>query len=340
MADAARRLERARSDARRFAKDARRLARRNAKSLGKARAALDAAAGEVETAARAADPDRLSAALKQLDGLWDEHLARRVKPLWRDYAESVLIAVALALALRAFAVDAFRIPSASMVPTLMVGDSIFVSKLAYGLRIPFTHLRLLERAPPRRGDVIVFENPRDPPSDYVKRVIGVPGDVVELREQVLYVNGVPQPRTPEGDYAYSEREPGARSGVAETCRRYREALAKGALASPLGELPSDAEASWQTAAASGVATYDVLQCRRARLASREGPFQVVKPGHVFVLGDNRDLSADSRGSGGWQVPYGHIRGRAELVFWSWGEGGFSPRGGAGVRLERLFKPIE
>jgi signal peptidase I len=340
VADPARRLDRARKDALRFARDARRLAGRHRRRLGHARGEIDAAAREVDVAAREGDPRRLSDALRTLDALWDQHLARTLKSPWRAYAESVLAAVVLALLARGFVVDAFRIPSGSMVPTLLVGDYIFVSKIAYAVRVPFTHLRLVELGTPRRGDVIVFEGPRDPASDYVKRVVGIPGDVIELREQVLYVNGVPQPRSSEGEYAYAERLDPAGPAVSETCRRYREALAKGALAPPPGELPGDAESSWQEAAASGVATYDVLQCRRARLAAREGPFEVVSPGHVFVVGDNRDLSADSRGAGGWQVPFGLIRGRARLVFFSWGDGGTWPRTGPGLRIERLFKSID
>ncbi len=341
MADPPRKLARARRDARRFAAEARKLgARRGKRITKKAREEIDAAARAVEAAAEGGDPDKLSSALRDLDALWGEHLARGSRPIWREYGEAIAIAVAVALLVRAFVVEAFRIPSGSMAPTLLAGDHILVSKLAYGLRVPFTHFRLVPLGAPRRGDVIVFESPRDRSTDVVKRVVGVPGDVVELREQILFVNGLAQPRTPGGEITYEDLSDETGKRFEDTCRRYGEALAKGEIAVPDPDLPGTREASWQAAAAAGVAMYDVLQCRRVRLASREGPFEAVKPGNVFVLGDNRDRSADSRGLGGWQVPLGHVKGRATLVFWSWGRGGSSPWRGSGVRFDRLFKPVE
>jgi signal peptidase I len=335
---AAARLDRAGREALRFARDARRLARRHGRALGAARGEIEAAAAEVEAAAAAGEADRLSAALEELSRLWDAHLARRQKPLWREVLELALLAALLALATRAFLADTSLVRSISMEPALLPGDVLLVRKSAYAVRVPFTHLRLWDTGAPRRGDVVVFDDPRDPSSTYVKRVVGVPGDVVELREQVLLVNGVAQPRSPLGAYALAE-DGGREGGGASICRRYREALAKGVLVAP-SEGAGDSQARWDAAAAAGVASYDVLQCRAPRPDSRQGPFELVEPGHVFVLGDNRDRSADSRGApGGWQIPYGHIRGRAALVLVSWGEGGWSPRGSVGLRLERLFKAV-
>jgi signal peptidase I len=341
VGDPIRKLERARRDAARFAADARRLAARHRRGLGKkAREEIGGAADEVDAAVKDGDPDRLSVALHALDALWSDHLARRAKPIWREYGEAMLVAAFLALAVRAFVVEPFRVPSGSMAPTLLAGDHVFVSRLAYAVRLPFTRLRLLAFGAPRRGDVIVFESPRDGRTDLVKRVVGVPGDVVELREQVLYVNGVPQPRTAAGEVAYEERSEETGAPYLDTCRRYRESLAKGPLSEPEADIEGSADARWQAAAAEGVASYEVMQCRRVRLASREGPFEVVRPGHVFVLGDNRDRSADGRSAGGWQVPVGNVHGRVERVFWSWGLRGGKPRDGAGLRIERLLKRVE
>jgi signal peptidase I len=336
VADPVRKLARTRREARRFAADARALATRGGKRLEeRVREAVEAACDEVEAAAKEGDPERLSAALRALDALWEQHLARLGRSPWRDYAEVMLLAVAVALLVRAVAVEGYRIPSGSMAPTLLAGDRVLVWKLGYGLRVPFTRLRL-GGDPPRRGDVIVFENPRAPGLAVVKRVAGVPGDVVELRDEVLLVNGVPQPRTPDGDLAYEDRGEEGAAARRETCRRYREALARGPLA-PADADPAALEAAWQAGASAGVANHEVLQCRGAPLG-REGPWQVVAPGHVFVLGDNRDRSADSRGAGGWQVPVDRVEGRVTRVFFSWGAGGAIA--GRGPRLDRLLRQVE
>ncbi len=111
------------------------------------------------------------------------------KGLIREYAESIAIAVLLALVIRTYLVQAFKIPSGSMEDTLEIGDHLLVSKFIYGTKIPFVDTRVLTVRDPRRGDVIVFEYPEDPSKDFIKRVIGVPGDVVEGKEKKVYVNG-------------------------------------------------------------------------------------------------------------------------------------------------------
>lgn len=248
---------------------------------------------------------------------------------------AALVAALAALLVRTFAAEVFRIPSGSMVPTLQVGDHVLVWKLAYGLRHPWRDRLLADLGAPVRGDVIVFRHPRDPGKDYVKRVVGLPGDVVEVREGVLWVNGVPQPREAAGEATYEEQSDRSGKWWSDTCARYAERLALGPVAPPRDGSPEALADAWEQALAGGVQVHFVLQCRRPRRGESEGPFERVEGGHLFVMGDNRDRSQDSRSSGGWQVPLTHVRGRVVRVL-----GRFVRDGEGGPRLDRLFKGVE
>ena len=116
---------------------------------------------------------------------------RPVKPLWREYGEALFVALILALVIRTFVVQAFKIPSESMVKTLLVGDHLLASKFSYGIKIPFTHTYIYKGEDPVKGDIIIFEYPNDPSVDYIKRIIGTPGDTIEVRNKQLYRNGEP-----------------------------------------------------------------------------------------------------------------------------------------------------
>jgi signal peptidase I len=187
------------------------------------------------------------------------------KSVLREYAEAIAIAVVLALFIRTFVVQAFKIPSGSMKPTLLVGDHILVNKFIYGIKIPFTDKTIINLGKPNRGDVVVFKYPLDTKKDYIKRVVGLPGDKVELVNKQLFIND---------------------------------------------RVTDDPHASYSI--------YGNLR--------NFGPVSVPAH-HLFVMGDNRDESSDSRVWG--FVPDAYLKGKAFLIYWSWDRTNF------GVRWSRL-----
>ena len=189
----------------------------------------------------------------------------------------VLLAV---LVLRAFVFEPFRIPSKSMVPTLLVGDFVVVSKFSYGLRLPVTHTKFLDIGEPHRGDVFVFRYPREPAEDYIKRVIGLPGDHITYVNEQLYVNGKAVPRKDLGVYG------GPDADVLDQMKEYLESLP-------------------------GAKKHKMLQ-----VVGRQGPdVDVTVPkGHYFAMGDNRDNSSDSRIWG--FVPEDNLVGKAFMIWLS------------------------
>jgi len=204
--------------------------------------------------------------------------ARR-KSLFREYAEAILIAVLLALVIRQCGVQAFTIPSGSMMDTLLVGDYILVNKFLYGAELPFTDTHLPGLRKPERGDIVVFRYPVNPEQHFVKRVVGVPGDRVRLINKRVRVNGV----FLQEKYAlYSRRD----------YDTYRDQFPVPGLAA------SSVESAWWS------------QMRELV----QGGELVVPPGQYFVLGDNRDRSLDSRYWG--FVPRENIIGRPLLIYWS------------------------
>jgi len=219
--------------------------------------------------------------------------------------KTLVYAGLIAVAIRTVAFEPFNIPSGSMIPTLLVGDYLFVSKYSYGysrFSLPFSPPlfsgRIFESLP-QRGDVAVFKYPRDNSTDYIKRIVGLPGDRVQMRQGQLYINGQLCPRVPLGSFE-------ARDGVRMVLNRYTETLPG-----------PDGRAG---------AKYDILKATDGidgvrRLGTdtdpNNTPEYTVPAGHVFAMGDNRDNSADSRFMNGVGfVPIENLVGRAEFLFFS------------------------
>ena len=234
---------------------------------------------------------------------------REPKPF--ETVRALALAVVLALGIRSFLVEPFKIPSGSMIPTLLVGDYIIVNKFAYGVRDPFAGKLLLPIAEPQRGDVVVFRYPDDPSIDYIKRIVGMPGDKIEMREGRVWVNGQIVDRIAEGDYTYFDFHQGR--DIVKL--RFREIAPDGA-------------------------EYTVIRNHRP-LGLGHTRQWIVPRERYFMMGDNRDNSRDSRL---WNNPFvtpEQIKGRAIRVHWSWvvGPAGGAERGFVADLLNTLWRMV-
>ncbi len=257
------------------------------------------------------DESAFMAALARADGEVDIRLGRWRKSEVREYVEAIVMAVGVAFALRAFVVEAFKIPSGSMIPTLMVGDHIFVNKFSYGPAIPLTRARVWTSMPPKHGDVIVFAYPEQPEQDFIKRVIAVEGDKLEARGGHPILNGWEVPSCRVGSWTYNDYESPSSRHEGDLYIEY------------LGD-------------ESYLTFYDHAS---GMLSDYQGPFYA-KKGEVWVMGDNRNNSHDSRmwfGGKGGGVPFENIRGRALFVWLSVSDNGvdWSREGAPVMGLARL-----
>ncbi|MEN6375890.1 MAG: signal peptidase I [Smithella sp.] len=203
----------------------------------------------------------------------DNNTKTKTKSKIQEYIEAIIVALLIALFLRTFVIQAFKIPSRSMVPTLLVGDHLLVNKFIYGVKIPFLRNTLIPVTDPKRGDIIVFIYPRDRSKDFIKRVIGVSGDTIEIKNKKIFLN----------DKEYTD--------------------------------------------AHGVYSDNVIYPAALQPRDNFGPV-TVPPGSLFVMGDNRDESADSRYWG--FVDLKDVEGKAMIIYWSWN------REETNVRWGRLF----
>ncbi|PST20999.1 signal peptidase I [Rhizobium sp. JAB6] len=246
-----------------------------------------------------------------------EKAVKQQNALWENI-KVIVQALVLAMIIRTVLFQPFTIPSGSMMPTLLVGDYIFVNKFAYGYSkysLPFSPDLFSGRifgSEPKRGDVVVFRFPPNPDVDYIKRVIGLPGDRIQVKSDILYINGQAVPREPHGTFSsdYSQ-EPGDHIAV------YSE------------RLPDTGK------------VYDTLDLSPNSRGDNTQEY-VVPPGHYFMMGDNRDNSDDSRFDVGY-VPAENLIGRASVIFFSLGhDTSFREiwKWPTNMRWDRIFKVVE
>jgi len=211
-----------------------------------------------------------------------------VLPAIVDFARSFFPIFFIVLILRSFIVEPFKIPSASMMPTLLVGDFILVNKYDYGIRLPVLNTKIVENRTPERGDIVVFRYPEDPSIPFIKRIVGLPGDKFKYQEKILTINGNPVEQVIIGDF---------------------RAVGSGKMmdgATGLEIVPILSKELLENA------QHDILRFPHRPSQSVEG---IVPKGHYFVLGDNRDNSKDSRYWG--YVPDENLVGRAFMIWMNW-----------------------
>ena len=227
------------------------------------------------------------------------------EPWWIEYPKSFFPVILIVFVLRSFLVEPFKIPSGSMIPTLLVGDFILVNKYTYGIRLPVINKKIIDINEPKRGDVMVFRYPEDPSVDYIKRVVGLPGDQVSYEGKRLVINGREVPRRDAGDYLLKDK--------IQYLKQYAETL---------GETE---HAILLDASEPAVPPYvKQFPQRENCLYNNNGVKCTVPPGNYFMMGDNRDNSSDSRVWG--FVPEANIVGKAFFIWFNFSElkrfGGF------------------
>ncbi|PTR05208.1 signal peptidase I [Nitrosospira sp. Nsp5] len=223
-------------------------------------------------------------------------------PWWVEYPKSFFPVILIVFFLRSFLVEPFKIPSGSMIPTLLVGDFILVNKYTYGIRLPVANVKIMPINEPKRGDVMVFRYPENPSMDYIKRIIGVPGDTVTYRDKQLSINNIPVKMESNGEYTYIE------SGLNYVySRRFLESLGEQNYSILINPEVPDMHIA-------GVRPFP----HRENCSYNDSGFTCKVPeGNYFTMGDNRDSSSDSRYWG--FVPEQNIVGKAFMIWWNFGD---------------------
>ena len=229
--------------------------------------------------------------------------AGAAEPWWVEYPKSFFPVILIVFLLRSFLVEPFKIPSGSMLPTLLIGDFILVNKFTYGIRLPVINKKIVDINAPQRGEVMVFRYPENPSLDYIKRIVGIPGDKVSYQNKRLSINGQEVKTDADGQYNYVE------TGLSfVSTQRMKEFLA-----------PDHAHAILIN---TDIPTLRVSDVKRfpfyENCVYNEAGFTcTVPPGNYFMMGDNRDSSSDSRYWG--FVPEENIVGKAFLIWWNFDE---------------------